>query len=359
MTADELMTRVRAKMTGDLKTDMSYLRDVAYDLQNEENAEELLQAVANYAYEIMPQKDREYMEELTFSGGKRMDMRFGDALRCVRENKMSEAEEILAGLSDKIAKHYENGEKKWFCFRNPFEYHTYRFYYPDDRDFDRAPFDFSHYLTLYGYVLFENHKTAEAIEAIERGIRFNPVAAEPRFELAEIYKFTSDSPRLIDQIRQTLPICVTPDRVARTLANMGFYCCTINELRDAAVFYFESLRFQSSRAVEADLQDVMRRMKLIGQKFTPPTRGQRVDAYDRYGLSQPPNSDLVNLAVTLARSAREYGRPELEAHFYRAAYDLTGDEGFKERMEAAAKDARESVNTSGGAKAEPENGGIS
>ena len=223
MTANELIAQLRSELTGDLQKDIAHLQAVADDLRGEENADELTAAVADLAFGIMPADVREKMEDMTFVSGKRMDMAFGEALKMVNEGRMNGAAAILKGISEKIEKYYEGENPKYFSFRNPFEYHVYRYYFPNDTNFDRAPFDFAHYLALYGFVLLEIGEARAAEQVLERAIRFNPVSADVRFELAELCKFGNNPKKLLSVNIETLRYCTSADRIARTLANMGYY----------------------------------------------------------------------------------------------------------------------------------------
>lgn len=347
MNVTELMAQIRTEMTGDLEKDIQHLQDVATDLHKEENSKELLEAVAEYAFSLMPDNARDKMVEMTFVNGKRMDQVYGEAVKLLESGDTDGSAALLSAISDKIAEKFEGGSVKWFSFRNPFEYHMYRYLYPDDTVFDRAPFDFAKYLAMYGYVLLEQRKALDAEKAIERAIKFNPVGADIRFELAEINKFAHNQERLLKVCQDTLPLCTTADRYARVLANMGFYCYVASDYDSAAVFYFESLRFEQSKAVELELQDVLHRMKTFGMKFAPPTHGKIIDTYEKYGLTPPPDSRMVNLALTLADSARQHGRIDLELMFLRTAYDMTHEAAFRERMETVAAELQEQQNTSG------------
>lgn len=333
MTTTELIAQVRLALTGDLQQDMQYIRQLASEYKHEKNGAELTAALAEFAFTLMPQDAQEHMRTTTFVRDMRMDKAFHTAMEMIRENRLEDAEALLAEISEKIRVHFEETDKKWFSFRNPFEYHLYRMYYPTVTEFDRAPFDFAHYLAMYGYVLLENHKVRDAAKAVERGIRFNPVNADVRFELAEIYKFSGTPDKLLAVNKETLRICTSAQRIARTLCNMGYYCVLKREFYDAAVFYFQSLRFDPRKPVEFELHDVVRRLQSMGQKFDPPTNGQVLDTFEKYGMSPPPNSDLVNLAVTLGNSAHDHRQPRLEGLFFRVAYDLTNDPRFKEILD--------------------------
>lgn len=333
MTVTELMERIKTEMTGDVQADLKRLSEIAQEYKREENAGELLEAIANYAYELLPEDTRAEMTEATFVRGMRMDKAFADALQMLREDKAKEAEALLGEISGKIRKHFETGEKRYFCFRNPFEYHVYRFLNPDDTNFDRAPFDFTNYLQTYAYALLNSGNGLAALQVLDRAIALNPVSVDPRFEQAEIYKLMRMPEKLLQNTQETVRYCTSAGTFARIAANMGYYCALKENLPDAAIFYFDSMRFDPTPAAESELQDTMHRMKLSGQIFAPPTKGQILDVYEKYGVMQPPNSDLVNLALTLADSAKQHERIELEGLFMRYAYDMTNAEQFKARLD--------------------------
>ena len=333
MTVTELMERVKAEMTGDAQADLRRLSEIAQEYKHEENAGELMEAIANFAYEILPEDTRAEMEASTFVRGMRMDKAFAEALKLIRADQSKEAESLLAEIASTIHKHFMNGEKKWFCFRNPFEYHVYRMYHPEDTGFDRAPFDFANYLQTYAFVLLNNGNGLAALQMLDRAIACNPVSVDPRFEQTEIYKLMRMPEKLLQSVQETIRLSTTASNFARCAADMGYYCTMKENLHDAAIFYFDSLRFVFSADVESELQDTMHRMQLSGQLFAPPTKGQILDVYEKYGVMQPPNSDLVNLALTLADSAKQHGRLRLEGLFMRCAYDMTNAEQFKARLD--------------------------
>ena len=128
MTANELLAKVRTELTGDLQKDMQLIQDYAAKYKREENAAELAGALAEFAFSMMPAEVQEQMRTTTFVRDMRMDQAFHQAMEMLRENRLEDAEALLAEISEKIRVHFEETDKKWFCFRNPFEYHLYRLY---------------------------------------------------------------------------------------------------------------------------------------------------------------------------------------------------------------------------------------
>ena len=91
----------------EIQKDMQHLADVAEDVRREPNAEELLEAVAKFAFECMPADAREQMREMMMIGDKPMDQAFRAASTLIKAEKLEEAETILKAISDKIEKYYE------------------------------------------------------------------------------------------------------------------------------------------------------------------------------------------------------------------------------------------------------------
>ena len=72
MNVTELMAQIRTEMTGNPEKDIRHLQDIATDLRKEENASELLSAIAEFAFNMMPEGARKEMIETTFVGDKRL-----------------------------------------------------------------------------------------------------------------------------------------------------------------------------------------------------------------------------------------------------------------------------------------------
>ena len=346
MTVNELMERVRAEMGDNVSENLEKIAALTQEIKREENAAELLEALAQFAFEMVPPEIQEQMQETTFVGGRRMDQAFGEALRLVNENKSAEAMPILKEISDKIAQHFETEPRKWYSFRNPFEYHMFRQFYPEVAGMDRAPFDFAHYLQLYAYVLMDEGDTRGAEAAVRRAIAFNPVSAEMHFELSEIFKFVKNLPDLLKNCQEISRLCTTADRMARVCNDMGYFCQETGDLQSAAVFYFESMRLNPSDVTETELTDVVRHINALGQRFAPPTDSQVDEVFRRSRIIRYPNGELVELALGMKNEAQKYQRLDLEGLFTRVAYDLTNEPALKADLdridrEIAARKAAE------------------
>ena len=58
MNVPELMALIHTEMTGDPAKDITHLQEIATDLRKEDNAVELLSALTEYAFNMMPESAR-------------------------------------------------------------------------------------------------------------------------------------------------------------------------------------------------------------------------------------------------------------------------------------------------------------
>ena len=333
MTVKELMERVSAEMGDNVSENLEKIAQAAQEIKREENAAELAEALARYAFEMMPPQARQFMEETTFVDGKRMDQAFGEALTLINENRSAEALPILRAISDKIAQYYESEPRRWYSLRNPFEYHMFRQFFPDVKEFDRTPFDFAHYLETLAYVLTDTGDMPEAEKAAKRALAFNPVSADMYFELLEICKLSKNLPDLLKYCQEASRLCTTADRMARICSDMGYFCQETGDLQSAAVFYFESMRLNPIKQTEAELTDTVRHIRFEGGRFAPPTDAQVAEVFRRSHLTRYPNGELVELALGMKNEAQKYKRLDLEGLFTRVAFDLTNNPELKADLE--------------------------
>lgn len=203
--------------------------------------------------------------------------------------------------------------------------------YKPNKKYERTPFDFCQYFSSYGYLLVEQHKPQEAVDKLEKAIRYNPVNVEPRFELAEAFKLMHEPQQLFACVRDTLEISTTPYHIARCYTNLGYYCIEIKDYDSAVCFYYESLIYAQNEAVNGELQHIR---AITGKQVVPPTREEVLSAFEKYKIRNGPNPEVVNIAYSLGSYCMEHNAPPQETLFYmQIVYNLTNSNEVKEIIE--------------------------
>ena len=216
MTINEIMEKIREGLTGEYSVDMVYLESQADKYRSAKNAKEIESAIADLAYEILPDDKREVLNKMMYIDGKRLDVVFAEANKLIQEKKIDESFKLTEALYTKIRMNYRETESEvYLSFRNTLEHQLYLYFYRLSKKLVRPVFDLSQMVLLHGYNLLELGRAEEAARVINDAIRYNPMNTDAYFELAECYKSLRDHDQLLSVIKETLEVAVTPVQLSR------------------------------------------------------------------------------------------------------------------------------------------------
>ena len=79
MTVKEIMEQIREGLTGEYNVDMVYLESQADKYRSTKDGKEVESAIADLAYEILPEDKRALLDKMMYIDGKRIDVMFHEA----------------------------------------------------------------------------------------------------------------------------------------------------------------------------------------------------------------------------------------------------------------------------------------
>lgn len=330
----EIISAVRAQLSGNLTEDIVMIQQNAEKYEKEEDGKAVAEELLKLAYEIMPQEQTDYMKKMLFIGDKRLEEVYHEAEELKKNHKMDEALALTEKLYQHIIQNFkETPERRFYSFRNLLESNLYYVLYHPTKEMMKAPFDFTLFIGSHAYNLVEVGKAEEAIPVLQEAIRYNPVNPDPRFELAEVYKVLKQNDNLLTTIKETLPICATPYALSRCYANMGFYCIEIKDYESALAFYYQSLIFADHPAIRGELAIVQQR---LNRRLQPPTHDEVLKVFEKYQIPFGAGAEVLDVASQLAEQARAGGRWEEAFFYYGTIYGVTNDPKAKAQMEESA-----------------------
>ena len=327
---NEILASVQEKFTGDLTKDMLFLQEQANFYAQKEDGAEIAAALTELAISKMPEEQNAYLKKMIYIGERRLDAVYREANSLTQQNQAGKSLTLTKQLYQHIMENFkETDTDRFFSFRNLLESNLYYQLYHPTKNLLKTPFDFTRYMTLHAYNLIEVHRVEEAVPVLLEAIRFNPVNPDPRFELAEAYKLMRGNARLLETIKETLPICTSAYALARCYTDMGYYCTEIKDYDSAVCFYFESMIFYNHPAVPAELHHLS---QLMGHKIAPPTRQEVLNAFEKYGIPDGAGEEVMHTVSSMSRQAVEnHNWPE--AVFYlRVICELTNDPAAQELL---------------------------
>ena len=150
MTINEIMEKIREGLTGEYSVDMVYLESQADKYRSAKNAKEIESAIADLAYEILPDDKREVLHH--FRKLQSVKLRHLN----IQEKKIDESFKLTEALYTKIRMNYRETESEvYLSFRNTLEHQLYLYFYRPSKKLVRPVFDLSQMVLLHGYNLLE------------------------------------------------------------------------------------------------------------------------------------------------------------------------------------------------------------
>ncbi|MDE5768612.1 MAG: hypothetical protein K2H82_04425 [Oscillospiraceae bacterium] len=326
---NEILESVRKQLTGDFKQDVLFLQKQAehYTAQNQQ---EIANELVELAMNSMSQEQKAYMDQVLCIGSRRLDAVYGEARRLTKQNQTAKSLTLTKQLYEHIRENFKETETaRFFSFHNLLESNLYYQLYHPTKNLLQAPFDLMLYLGLHAYNLVEVRRLDEAIPVLSEAIRYNPVCPDPRFELAEIYKLMGECKKLLETIKETLPLCTSSYALSRCYTNMGYYCTEIKDYDSAVAFYFESMIFCNHPAVRGELQNVS---QLMGKKIAPPTREEVLAAFAKYEIPNGAGEEVMHTVTSLSDQAVEKKNWKDAVFFLHVICDLTNDPAAQELL---------------------------
>lgn len=335
MNTQEILQQIRDGLTGEYGVDMAYLEGQVTKYKSHENAAEIENAIAELAYEILPEDKKEEVSKMMYLDGKRLDAVMNDALKLIDEGKSEESFKLTEALYTKIRISYRETEAKMYLsLRNPLEHQLYLYFYQPSKRLERPPFDLSRMVMIHGYNLLEAGRPEDAVAVLEDAIRYNPLNTDAYFEMAECYKYMQRHDELLGCVKETLSIATTPEEISRCYCNLGFYCVEIKDYDSAVCFYYEAMIYADNPIVTAELSHIH---QVTGKKLTAPTRKLVNEAFEKYGIKPGANDEVVGVVAALAKSSIEENDKVRARIYFRILYGLTNDPEVKKTLDALEK----------------------
>jgi tetratricopeptide (TPR) repeat protein len=349
MNINDIINETKQGLTDDIKHNILFIDEQIAKYRTEDNAKEILTELNKLALEIMPEDKKQLMQDSFFVDGKRLDRAFAEAQQNIydafnpvkpennnkkyKEEKFMKAIDLIEPIILKIEKYFsDTDEMSYFSFQNPFEDMLYRQLFLSDEErksnpkIRLTPFNFSEYYRTYGFLLIEFGKHEQAITALEKGIKLNPVNPNPYFELAEVYKLQKDFEMFLFATKDILKVAYTVPTLARAYCNLGFYAFEKEDFESSLCFYSQS-------AIMVDSPEIAREIQFIrekgGMSVKPPTSDRVDNAFKKYGLKFGANQTVVNTAYTLAKEFTDKKQVYYARLCLSIVAELTGNEEVK------------------------------
>lgn len=328
MTYNEILKEIASGLTGDPEADTSYLKGKVALYQNHESAGEILPGIGKLMFEILPEEQKAGIVQSLQddSSGRRMALDEVKRLMGAKDNE--EALALMEGLVSEVEEMdillHRDEESDYLCLRNRFEEILYKRLENPEKEVRRAPEEFYEVYLTFGKLLEALGRMDEAEAAFEKASASNPVAVEPLFGLADIYKSKMKYGDYLEVLKKCLKRSSRPEDIASCYRYLGFYYSENHNYELAIALYFASLEF------EKDNFDAQIGLHYISEgtysKISEPDLEKTRDLFEGKGLTYGAEEVVIEAALTAARQAASEGQYGEARGYFEMVYRLNQDE---------------------------------
>jgi tetratricopeptide (TPR) repeat protein len=219
------------------------------------------------------------------------------------------------------------------------EINVYRYRAEPEKDLRPAQLPYTEIYLLYGSLLVEMKRYAEAQEALRKGLRWNPVSFNMTSEYIETYKVTGDLEKFFSLTKEAFKIAFRSSDVARCYRNLGYFFVEKKLWSEATACYLLSLQYDhDSKTAQSELYFINSSAE---GKIQEPSIDQAREYREKYGFPIGADEDVIGLAVSYGKHFLEQGALNAAKYFLSIAYDLTGSDDILKIIEQLPKDTKE------------------
>ena len=330
MNTEEIMTTIKAGLSGEPKQDYRYLAEQLEQYRFQDAFKVLSRECGKIIWNMMPEcefeEDRKTLEPYD-SVDDVLDAISIFAVLGDTEQAIKIGEALVSRLENAHA--YEDDEEnEYVYFNEPFQEFLYCAYNNSDKHLRMAAINYPAAYLYLGSQLFEAKRFKDARDALRAGLRWNPNDFRMLSEYIETYKAQGELDEFFVLSKESFNIAYRPVFLARCFRNLGWYFTEKKLWSEAVGTYVLSSEYDpASLQIENELEYIT---SIADNVIKEPDFHNIADYCEKYDFPIGPSHEVIYIAYTYGDSFRKRGKNNLAKYCFEILYRLTKSEEVKE-----------------------------
>lgn len=331
---EAIMIEISGGLTGDFDKDFEYLNAQMEKYKDHEFGKEIIRAIGRMIYEIMPDEKKKELNEAIG----RSTMGIDAALEEVRFNiYKKDFDKALKLIEDTVK---EQEESSMFEDDSVSEYHNFRetmeeLLYAElehpEKTLRNATINYAEMYMLYGCILVELKRFDEAESALQKAMKWNPVAPNIAFEHAETMKMRGRIEDFHECTKKIFKYAFRPADLARCYRNLSYYFVEKKDYETAVCCLFFSTHFEKHDLVQSELYYISQ----VSEKMYEPTEEELKKHFDDNDIPFGPNVEILRIAYGYGKHFYDDGNMDAAVYFLSIFADFVNDDEANRMLEDA------------------------
>ena len=329
---NNLISNILSKLTGDYETDIKYLDEQTKIYKDHENSREILRGIGRAMAEITPDDKKEELRKYVNNDLLKKNVLIDEANFYIYKKDFENAYSLL---NENLTKFEESGffvddeVSEYHYFPNGIEKILYLSIIKPKKKCRDAIYNLGEMYRLLGYTLIELGRTEEAKKALEKGIKWNPMDLEIKFEYYETFKL-EDKDRFLKSSKDAMKIAFQKKDIARIYRNIGFTLIEMENYEPAAYSYLLSNTWEPNERNASELYYIQQES---GIDYGNPTPEHLFKCLEENDIPIGPDKDVVVTLYQVAMAFEEQKFYSDALNTYMILNDLIEDDEISNKIE--------------------------
>lgn len=228
---------------------------------------------------------------------------------------------------------YQDGRADYYDFNTLMEMVMFQSQHPEIQQASDIEEPLNRLYAMYGSLLLEQGKLAEAEEALAIAMDWNPMSADIAFEHAEIFKQKKDWEKFKQLTVAIFPIAYKRRELAHCYRNLGYYFVEKQMWDEAVGCYLLSMSFADAEGrYQAELELKYIHEETEGQAQRPSIGAMRSYG-EKYAFPIGPDAKIIETALQYGKAMLANKKYEHANYFLDIAYKLTESKELKDLLD--------------------------
>ena len=349
MSVEEILKEIKGGLTGEIKKDMDYLQVCLKRYNKHEDLEErkaIVRGIQGMMFKVSPQETEKFARANMTVMQKMYKEILDKALKYSRERNADKVIEVLEPVLKKIEEEnpYVNDDSsEYLVFAQPMEKAIYAYKFKNDKTAYTPIEPLPDFYFLYGVAKKVNGDNDAAIDALEKALRWNPVACGIYLELADYIRESGDTDKFMELNEKAFGYAYAPADLARCYSAFGRFYFERGRMDTAiACMQMSFMMVKDNPFAKILLGELQKNVE--ADKLKPMKIEEVAETLKRNNLPEMPDKDVVGIAYTYATKYAEANNHNAAAYYYQIVYGLTRDDKIKGLLDEQEKAIEEKKN---------------
>ena len=221
---EKIINEINSGLTDDTQHNYSYLLEQAEKYKQHPMSHEILKEIERKINEVLPNDNKTELSKAINLDLNSLNNKIGEANNYILQRNYELAKKILHEYLETVLDVYNEDQiARYFSFKDIIEFYCSKEKLNIQKKVVWINLRIDVAYKLLAYIASEENNFSQAIDYLEKGLYFNPMNPEIRFEYAELYKMQNDMNKMYELTKTIYDYIYDPVMLAKYYRLLGYY----------------------------------------------------------------------------------------------------------------------------------------